>query len=296
MKRTIGAITMAAVGGMLLLAPTAVAKDGDVRVAGSCTKATSVEAEAQRGGRRDRGRVRGRPEQERRPLDGRALAERDAGRASHRRHARPERLVRGALRDAERAGCRPVRRPGHAAGLSAAPPRRRSRSAPSRNLAGSSRGGHRRDARRGGGRRRPPLLVLDRLEAFLDEHGLGAGPLRAERIGPGGGSNFSFLLERGDDRFVLRRPPRPPLPPSAHDMVREARLQLALAPQGIRLPPILAVCEDEDVLGVAVLRDGVPRRPRRDRRAAPRARGARRPAGGSARSSSTPSSRSTPPT
>ena len=49
---------------------------------------------------------------------------------------------------------------------------------------------------------------------------------------------------------MLRRPPRPPLPPSAHDMVREARLQLALAPQGIRLPPILAVCEDESVLGV----------------------------------------------
>jgi aminoglycoside phosphotransferase (APT) family kinase protein len=49
---------------------------------------------------------------------------------------------------------------------------------------------------------------------------------------------------------VLRRPPRPPLPPSAHDMVREARLQLALVPQGIRLPEILAVCDDESILGV----------------------------------------------
>ena len=97
---------------------------------------------------------------------------------------------------------------------------------------------------------RPPLLVLERVEEFLEEHGLGRGPLRASRIGDGGGSNFSFLLERGGERFVLRRPPRPPLPPSAHDMVREARLQLALAPQGIRLPPILAVCEDESVLGV----------------------------------------------
>jgi aminoglycoside phosphotransferase (APT) family kinase protein len=97
---------------------------------------------------------------------------------------------------------------------------------------------------------RPPLLVLDRLAAFLDDHGLGDGPIRAERIGDGGGSNFSFLLERGDQRYVLRRPPRPPLPPSAHDMVREARLQLALAPHAIRLPPILAVCEDEGVLGV----------------------------------------------
>jgi aminoglycoside phosphotransferase (APT) family kinase protein len=96
---------------------------------------------------------------------------------------------------------------------------------------------------------RPPLLVLDRLEAFLDAHELGEGPVRATRIGDGGGSNFSFLLERGDQRLVLRRPPRPPLPPSAHDMVREARLQLALAPQGIRLPPIVAVCDDEDVIG-----------------------------------------------
>jgi aminoglycoside phosphotransferase (APT) family kinase protein len=100
------------------------------------------------------------------------------------------------------------------------------------------------------GAAREPLLVLERIEAFLDGHGLGQGQLRASRIGDGGGSNFSFLLERGGERFVLRRPPRPPLPPSAHDMVREARLQLALAPQGIRLPPILAVCEDESVLGV----------------------------------------------
>jgi aminoglycoside phosphotransferase (APT) family kinase protein len=95
-----------------------------------------------------------------------------------------------------------------------------------------------------------PLLILENVEAFLDEHGLGSGPVRASRIGQGGGSNFSFLLERDGERFVLRRPPRPPLPPSAHDMVREARLQLALAPHGIRLPVIRAVCEDESVIGV----------------------------------------------
>ena len=95
-----------------------------------------------------------------------------------------------------------------------------------------------------------PLLILENVEGFLDEHGLGSGPVRATRIGQGGGSNFSFLLERDEGRFVLRRPPRPPLPPSAHDMVREAQLQLALAPHGIRLPTIRAVCEDESVLGV----------------------------------------------
>ena len=94
-----------------------------------------------------------------------------------------------------------------------------------------------------------PLVVLDRVEAFLDERGLGAGPMRARRIGVPGGSNFTFVLERDEGCFVLRRPPRPPLPPSAHDMVREATLQLALAKQGIRVPPIVAVCDDAEVIG-----------------------------------------------
>jgi aminoglycoside phosphotransferase (APT) family kinase protein len=98
---------------------------------------------------------------------------------------------------------------------------------------------------------KPPLLVLDRVREFLDDHGLGEGGLNVRRIGEGGGSNFTFLLERDEGRFVLRRPPRPPLPPSAHDMIREARLQLALRQAGFaRLPTIVAVCEDETVLGV----------------------------------------------
>src|SRR6266540_2892383 len=97
----------------------------------------------------------------------------------------------------------------------------------------------------------PPLLILETVRSFLDEHRLGSGALQAHRIGEGGGSNFSFLLEREDGtRYVLRRPPRPPLPPSAHDVVRESRLQLALAPLGIRVPNIRAVCEDDSLLGV----------------------------------------------
>jgi aminoglycoside phosphotransferase (APT) family kinase protein len=98
---------------------------------------------------------------------------------------------------------------------------------------------------------RTPLIVEERVAAFLDVHGIGAGPLSATRIGDGGGSNFTFLVERGGERFVLRRPPRPPLPPSAHDMVREAGLQNAIRAAGFeRLPEIVAVCDDESVLGV----------------------------------------------
>ena len=96
-----------------------------------------------------------------------------------------------------------------------------------------------------------PLIVEEKVELFLDEHGLGAGPVTTTRIGDGGGSNFTFLVERGGERFVLRRPPRPPLPPSAHDMVREAGLQNAIRKAGFeRLADIVAVCEDESVLGV----------------------------------------------
>ena len=97
----------------------------------------------------------------------------------------------------------------------------------------------------------PPLIVEENVEAFLDAHGLGTGSVTATRIGDGGGSNFTFLIERGGERFVLRRPPRPPLPPSAHDMVREARLQQAIRAAGFtRLAEIVAVCDDDGVIGV----------------------------------------------
>ena len=104
-----------------------------------------------------------------------------------------------------------------------------------------------RTAEEGTANDRPPLLVLEPLLAFLDEHGLGAGEPEITAIGDGR-SNATFLFDRGGQRFVLRRPPRPPIPPSANDMLREARVQRALAGR-VRVPEILAVCEDESVLG-----------------------------------------------
>jgi aminoglycoside phosphotransferase (APT) family kinase protein len=95
----------------------------------------------------------------------------------------------------------------------------------------------------------PPLVVREPLEAFLDRHGIGEGRVEAERIGEGH-SNFTFLVCRGDARVVLRRPPRPPLPPSAHDVLREARLLRALESTAVRVPRVLAVGDDESVLGV----------------------------------------------
>jgi aminoglycoside phosphotransferase (APT) family kinase protein len=90
--------------------------------------------------------------------------------------------------------------------------------------------------------------MLDPLEGFLDEHGIGAGKVVAMPIGDGH-SNVTYLIERGGEEAVLRRPPRPPLPPSAHDVLREARLLRALRDTPARVPEVLAVCSDPEVIG-----------------------------------------------
>src|SRR5204862_5659159 len=94
---------------------------------------------------------------------------------------------------------------------------------------------------------RAPLVVTEPLKAFLDGHGLGAGELEIEPVGEGH-SNVTYAVRRGGERFVLRRPPRPPLPPSAHDVLREARVLRATAGQA-RVPTVLAVGDDESVIG-----------------------------------------------
>src|SRR5438105_7626314 len=94
----------------------------------------------------------------------------------------------------------------------------------------------------------PPLLVRRPLEAYLDAHGLGAGPLAAEPLGEGH-SNITYLIRRDGQEWVLRRPPRPPLPPSAHDVLREATLLTAVADADVRTPRVLLACDDESVIG-----------------------------------------------
>jgi aminoglycoside phosphotransferase (APT) family kinase protein len=93
---------------------------------------------------------------------------------------------------------------------------------------------------------REPLLVLEPLAEFLSLNGLEApSGLSATPIGEGH-SNVTFILSTG---VVVRRPPRGPLPPSAHDVLREARLLRALEATPVRVPKVLAVCDDPQVIG-----------------------------------------------
>ena len=93
---------------------------------------------------------------------------------------------------------------------------------------------------------REPLLVIEPLLGFMALKGFEVPPdLEAAPIGEGH-SNVTFSLSTG---AVLRRPPRGPLPPSAHDVLREARLLRALEPTPVRVPKVLAVCDDPTVIG-----------------------------------------------
>ncbi len=98
------------------------------------------------------------------------------------------------------------------------------------------------------GNEREPLLVLEPLMAFLDEAGLGSGELEVVPVGDGH-SNVTYAVTRDGADVVLRRPPRPPLPPSAHDVLREARVLAALDGRGVRVPKVLAVGDDESIIG-----------------------------------------------
>jgi len=95
----------------------------------------------------------------------------------------------------------------------------------------------------------PPLLILSNLRAFLTDQGLDDGTVTWRRIGEGQ-SNVTFAIECGARTLVLRRGPRPPHPPSTHDMLREARVLRILGDAGVRVPRVVAVCDDDAVLGV----------------------------------------------
>jgi len=93
----------------------------------------------------------------------------------------------------------------------------------------------------------------ERLASWLrDRLGLPADRVSLTPL-TGGNSNETVLVSAGDRRFVLRRPPRDPLAPSAHDMGREHRLLRALARTDVPAPRPVAYCADPEVIGAPFL-------------------------------------------
>ncbi len=66
----------------------------------------------------------------------------------------------------------------------------------------------------------------------------------------GGASNWTYRLRYANHDLILRRPPAGTRAKSAHDMAREFRVQQALKPVFPWVPNLVALCQDEAVLGV----------------------------------------------
>lgn len=94
----------------------------------------------------------------------------------------------------------------------------------------------------------PPLVDEASLAAYLDAHLPGHGDLVVERH-QAGHSNETFFVTRGDDEWVLRRPPRGAFLPTAHDVGREYKVLTALKRTPVRVPRTVLICEDEEVIG-----------------------------------------------
>jgi aminoglycoside phosphotransferase (APT) family kinase protein len=109
-----------------------------------------------------------------------------------------------------------------------------------------------------------PTLVLDGIAPFVP----GDGPISADPLGAGH-SNLTFRITRDGRSYVLRRPPRPPYAPTAHDVLREHRVLTALAELNVRVPHVVSACADDAAIGAPfylmeevqgeVVRDCVPR-------------------------------------
>src|SRR5882757_1176565 len=79
-----------------------------------------------------------------------------------------------------------------------------------------------------------------------------AGPVDVKQF-QGGQSNPTYLLNTPAKRYVMRSKPGPvaKLLPSAHAIEREFRVMRALRSQGIPVPQVHVLCEDESVIGRA---------------------------------------------
>lgn len=87
------------------------------------------------------------------------------------------------------------------------------------------------------------------LAEFLQERGITTGPVTTRPIGDGH-SNLTYLVSDGTSTAVVRRGPPPPVPPGAHDMLREARLLGALGETPVPVAQLLAVSQADEVIDV----------------------------------------------
>ncbi|HZG70919.1 MAG TPA: phosphotransferase [Chondromyces sp.] len=93
-------------------------------------------------------------------------------------------------------------------------------------------------------------LETDKLVAYLRKTlpDFPNEPLRIKQFGTGA-SNLTYTLSAGEWEGVLRRAPKGPVAPKAHDMEREYHILSALNKEFPLAPKPYAFCEDESIVG-----------------------------------------------
>jgi len=97
----------------------------------------------------------------------------------------------------------------------------------------------------------PEGVDLAVLTAFMDQKGLGAGPLTDLTVLTGGTQNILLKFTRSGRDYVLRRPPPKLRGNSNETMRREARVLAALAGSDVPHPGLIAACPEEIMDGAA---------------------------------------------
>jgi aminoglycoside phosphotransferase (APT) family kinase protein len=96
------------------------------------------------------------------------------------------------------------------------------------------------------------LVNETNLNSYLSEHLPGYAEdktsLELERVSAGH-SNETFILRKGSQQWVLRRPPLGPLLPTAHDVIREYRVLSGLINTAVPVPRPRLACEDTTIIG-----------------------------------------------
>lgn len=92
-------------------------------------------------------------------------------------------------------------------------------------------------------------LDIERLSGYLArEMPLPSSDIVVEQF-PAGSSNLTYLVQIGDEEYVLRRPPFGNTVKSAHDMSREFNVLSKLSAVYPPAPKPLLFCNDESVIG-----------------------------------------------
>ena len=96
-----------------------------------------------------------------------------------------------------------------------------------------------------------PGVDIASLIGWMDRGGWGRGPIEDLANLTGGTQNLLLRFRRGDETYVLRRPPIYLRENSNETMRREARVLAALGDTAVPHPRLIAACGDDAIIGAA---------------------------------------------